>query len=136
MTKPIPSIQKYMTTTPHTINQEQTIDKAKKMMGDFNIRHLPVLDGGKIVGLLSDRDIHLIESLAGVNPLEVKIKDAMSQDPFLCSPEAGLDEVVSEMAANKYGSAIVAQNDKVVGIFTTIDAMNTLADLLHTRLSK
>ncbi|MBF0492695.1 MAG: CBS domain-containing protein [Deltaproteobacteria bacterium] len=126
-----------MTTSPHTIiGQEQTIDKAKKMMGELGIRHLPVLDGGKIVGLISDRDVHLVESLSGANPLEVKIKGAMSLDPYLTSPDTPLDEVVSEMASHKYGSAIVVQNEKVVGIFTAVDALKTLAGLLHTRLAK
>lgn len=136
MTKPIPSIQKYMHTCPHTIGQEQTILKTKEVMAENSIRHLPVLEGGKIVGLISDRDVHLITSLYGVDPTQVKVKEAMSPDPYTVSPEASLDEVAEEMSRNKYGSAVVVQNGKVVGIFTAVDALRSLAELLHTRLAK
>jgi CBS domain-containing protein len=52
------------------------------------------------------------------------------------TPEAPLDEVVAEMGARKYGSAVVMQNDKVVGIFTTVDVCRAFAELLHSRLAK
>jgi acetoin utilization protein AcuB len=60
----------------------------------------------------------------------------MSQGVYTVSPEAPLDEVVNEMAAKKYGSAIVVQNNKVVGIFTTVDVCTAFAELLHGRLAK
>lgn len=51
------------------------------------------------------------------------------------TPDASLDEVVSTMAAKKYGSAIVSDHGHVVGIFTTVDACSAFAALLGTRLS-
>ncbi len=134
MSKPVPKVQKYMTTSPHTIRPDLTLADAAKTMREFNIRHLPVLSGGSLVGLLSMRDIHLIETLKDVNPSEVIVEDAMSQEVYVISPDSSLDEVVDEMAAKKYGSAIVQQNGKVVGIFTVIDALQALSDLLNTRL--
>ena len=136
MSKPIPKVQKYMTTSPHTIRPDLTLTDAAKTMREHNIRHLPVLSGGSLVGLLSMRDIHLIETLKDVNPSEVIVEDAMSQEVYVISPDSSLDEVVDEMAAKKYGSAIVQQNGKVVGIFTVIDALQALSDLLNTRLNK
>jgi len=136
MTKPIPPIAKFMTTNPHTIGFDQTIDHASKTMAEYRIRHLPVLKGGKIVGLISESDIRLIESLKGVDPAAVKVEDAMTPDPYVVSPDDLLDEVASQMAEQKYGSAIVMQNQKVVGIFTTLDALTALAELLKTRLNK
>lgn len=135
MSKPIPKISKYMTTTPHTVGKGQTLVVAHTMMHEHQIRHLPVLEGGKLLGLLSDRDLSLIESLKDVDPSKVRVEEAMSQEVYSVSPEASLDEVVLEMASKKYGSAVVMQNNKVVGIFTTVDALRTLGELLHTRLS-
>jgi acetoin utilization protein AcuB len=60
----------------------------------------------------------------------------MTEQPYTVSPEAPLDEVVETMAANKYGSAVIMQNQKVVGIFTTVDACEALCQLLRTRLAK
>ena len=136
MTKPIPNIQKFMSTCPHTVGSEQPLAKAKLLQQENRIRHLPVLSGGKLVGLISDRDIALLETFKGVDPEAVQVADAMSQEVYTVSPEASLDEVVNEMAEKKYGSAVVVQNHKVVGIFTTVDACRALAELLHGRLAK
>jgi len=136
MSKPIPSVQKYMTTSPHTIGEDQPMALAHRMMREHHVRHLPVLREAKIVGLISDRDLNMVESLQDVDPRKVLVSEAMSQDPYVVSPDAPLDEVVSMMAEKKYGSAVVTQHDKVVGIFTTVDACRAFADLLHTRLAK
>jgi acetoin utilization protein AcuB len=130
-----------MSTTPHSIGADQPMSVAHRIMRENRIRHLPVLGKGslgkgKIVGLVSDRDLHLVETLSGVDPRAVLVEEAMTQEPYVVSPDTPLDEVVGTMAETKYGSAIVAQQGKVVGIFTTVDACRALADLLHTRLAK
>jgi acetoin utilization protein AcuB len=134
MSKAIPTVQKYMTTSPHSIGVEQTLAKAHTMMRDHGIRHLPVLHGGALKGMLTERDLRLVESLAGVDPTQVKVEDAMSSVVYSVGPDTPLDEVVSTMGEHKYGSAVVMQNEKVVGIFTTVDVCKALAELLNTRL--
>jgi len=136
MSKPIPTIQKYMTTTPHTIGADQTIAKASALMSQYRIRHLPVLSGGRLLGVLSDRDIKLIETFRDVDATQLQVEEAMTEQPYTVAPEVPLDEVVSTMAEKKYGSAVIVQNNKVVGIFTTVDACQALAELLSTRLAK
>lgn len=136
MSKPIPTIQKYMTTVPHTIGREQPMALAHNMMREHHIRHLPVLHDARIVGIISDRDLNLIETLKDVDPKVVTVEDAMTPDPYVVGPEVALDEVVSTMAEKKYGCAVVVQHNKVVGIFTTVDACRAFAELLHTRLAK
>jgi acetoin utilization protein AcuB len=136
MSKPIPTVQKYMTTSPHTVGEDQPMAVAHRMMREHHVRHLPVLSGARIVGLVSDRDLNFVETLKDVDPHRVLVSEAMTTDPYVVSPDALLDEVVSEMAEHKYGSAVVVQHDKVVGIFTTVDVCRAFADLLHTRLAK
>lgn len=136
MSKPIPTIQKYMTTSPHSIGADQTLAKAHEMMQALGIRHLPVLSGGHIVGMLTDRDLHLIESMEGVDPRLVLANDAMATSVYAVAPETPLDEVVATMGEKKYGSAVVTQNGHVIGIFTTVDLCRAFAELLHTRLAK
>lgn len=136
MSKPIPTIQKFMTTQPHSIGREQPMAVAHKMMREHHFRHLPVLDAGKLVGILSDRDLHLIETLKDVDPEKVQVEDAMSTGVYAVEPDAPLDEVVAMMAEKKYGCAVVMQNQKLVGIFTTVDACRAFAELLHSRLAK
>ncbi len=135
MTKAIPTVQKYMTTSPHTIGAEQTLAAAQKSMSDHHIRHLPVLHGGKLVGVLTDRDLHVVEAIEGVDPTKVLVDDAMSASVYAVDPSAMLDDVAAEMAEHKYGSAVVTQNGHVVGMLTTVDLARALSELLRTRLA-
>lgn len=134
MTKSIPHIKKYMTTDVQTIGDDQPMSVAHRLMREQHIRHLPVLHQGKLVGVVTDRDLRLIETLRDVDPTQVAVSEAMTPEPYVVSPEAQLDEVVAMMAAKKYGSAVISDNGKVVGIFTTVDACSAFAELLTTRL--
>ncbi len=135
MSKAIPHIDRYMTPSPHSIGQEQLLTQAHQLMRAHQIRHLPVLHGGKLVGVVSDRDLHLIETLRDVDPSKVTVQEAMSPIVYTVAPKASLEEVVREMAHHKYGCAVVEDNGKVVGVFTTVDALRAFADLLETRLT-
>jgi acetoin utilization protein AcuB len=119
-----------MTKTPHLIGAEQSMKSAHELMRAHDIRHLPVLHGGKLTGLLSLRDLHLVETLPGVDPDVVRVEEAMSQDVYAVAPKTPLKTVVSEMAARKLGSAVVVDGRNVVGVFTTIDALGLLAEKL------
>jgi acetoin utilization protein AcuB len=132
--KSIPVISKFMTVQPHTIGHDQPLVKAHAMMREHLIRHLPVLKGGKLVGIISDRDLALVEALKGVNPEEVLVEEASSSDPYLVKPDAKLHEVCESMSRHKIGSVLVVDNGKLVGIFTWVDALNAFAELLETRL--
>ncbi len=129
--KQIPMIEKVMTVMPHTINSSLPIKAAMEMMRENHFRHLPVQNGGKLVGVLTDRDIKLASSFQG--PGDMLVEDVMTPEPFTVIPEAALDEVVLEMAEHKYGCAVVKQNNgKVVGIFTATDGLRVLGEILQT----
>jgi acetoin utilization protein AcuB len=120
------TVAEFMTTSPHTIGDDQPLARAHEMMREYKIRHLPVLHGGKLVGVISLGDLHLIETLGDSDPEKVPVEDAMTPDPYVVQPEANLREVAAEMADHKYGTAIVAKGSKIVGIFTTTDALRAL----------
>ncbi len=131
--KAIPRVQKYMSTSPQTIGAEQTMAHAHGMLREFHIRHLPVLRGGRLAGVISERDLALIEAMPDVDPAQLSVEEAMSTEVYAVSPDTPLDEVARDMAARRYGCAVVLQNHKVVGIFTAVDACQALADLLQGR---
>lgn len=120
-----------MTRSPHTIGHEETLATAHRMMRNHSIRHLPVLSGGRLVGLLSDRDVHLVETLKDVDPTKIAVSEAMTAEVFAVAPRSPLRTVVSEMAEHKYGCAVVLDGRQVVGVFTTVDALKALAGLLE-----
>ena len=130
-TRPIATIDTYMTISPHTVGADQTLAHAHELLREHRIRHLPVLRGGQLIGMLTERDLALIEKLKDVDPRTLKIEEAMTADVYTVAPDARLDVVVSEMAARKLGSAIIVRSGKVAGIFTMVDACNALAELLQ-----
>ncbi len=94
---------------------------------------MPVLEGGKLVGLVSQRDLYFIETIRGVDPTTDRVDDAMTQEAFEVTPDVALEEVVARMVDKKLGSAVVMERGKVIGIFTTTDALRALAALLRER---
>jgi acetoin utilization protein AcuB len=136
MAKANPTIHDYMTASPLTIGVDQTLAQAHLMMRSHGIRHLPVLSGGKLEGILSDRDISLVEALRDVDPAKVKVEEAMTPILYTVSPDAALEEVAARMAEHKYGSALVVKDGKVVGVFTAVDALRALSELLHGKAHK
>ncbi len=126
------TISERMTKTPHLIGAEQSLKTAHDLMRKHHIRHLPVLHGGKLIGIVSERDLHLVETLHDVDPANVRVEEAMSQDVYAVTPKTPLKEVVREMAARRLGSAVVVDGAQVIGVFTTVDALETLAGVLST----
>ncbi len=122
------SVAKYMTPGPHTIGREQSLVAAKQLMHKIHARHLPVLHGGKLVGVVSERDLDVVGALPGSRQLSVE--DAMVPDVYVISQDDPLDEVAAEMARLKLGSAIVVKGNDVVGMFTAVDGLRALAELL------
>jgi acetoin utilization protein AcuB len=127
------AIENFMTRSVHTIGTKSPLTEAHRMMNDNNIRHLPVLEGGRLVGMLSQRDLHLIETLRDVDPKEVIVEEAMSQDAYTVTPETPLADVAREMGAHKYGSAVIIRGAQVLGIFTTTDALKALDTVLTAK---
>jgi acetoin utilization protein AcuB len=130
MMTPPTTIRAYMTESPHTIAPNATMAAAHAMMRGNGIRHLPVLDGGRLVGLISQRDLAIMESLPGVVASEVPIEDAMATDVFTAPPDAPLQHVTGEMAARKLGAAVIMDGEAVLGIFTTTDALQALTQVM------
>ena len=118
-----------MTRSPHTVAIDRTLKEAHSLMRQFRIRHLPVLEGGKLVGIVSERDLHLLETLRDVNPAEVSVEEAMSQEVFVTEPGSSLARVARVMASRKLGSAVVVHHGQVLGIFSTVDALRALSEI-------
>jgi acetoin utilization protein AcuB len=123
-------IENYMSTVLILIEPTQTIAEAARLMRQHEIRHLPVVKKNKVVGILSQGDVHLIETLEDVDPGRVLVDEAMTEKLYLVDPEEPLHVVAREMAKRKIGSAVVARGEKLHGLFTTTDALLALAALL------
>jgi acetoin utilization protein AcuB len=126
----VPTVADFMTPTPDSVPRGSSIAQAHRLMKERQIRHLPVMDGEELVGVISHRDLHLFTTLRGLYEDDVTVDETMSQAVFRVPPDAPLERVAIHMWQHKLGSAVVVEQQKVVGIFTTTDALKAIIELL------
>jgi acetoin utilization protein AcuB len=120
-----------MTYQPWTIRSDAKLSLARELMREHQIRHLPVLEAGTLVGVVSERDVAIFERNRE-HMEEVSVEDAMTQDVFTAQADDPVDKAIETMVDRKYGCTIVIDRHSAVeGIFTTIDIMQILINLLH-----
>ncbi len=124
-------VQDVMSTEVVTIGPRQTLAEAHRIMNAEGVRHLPVVEDGRLLGLLTQRDLHLVETLDAVEPDEVLIEEVMVRDVYAVDPDASLSGVLREMERRRLGSAVVLREQRPVGIFTTSDALRALRGVLE-----
>ncbi len=127
-------IRRFMVSAPHCVGRDQTLAAAHARMRTLGIRHLPVLDGGKLVGIVSERDLFFVETGRDVDPSKVLVEDAMSTNVYAVPAERPLGEVAAMMVEHKYGCAVIVNNGHVDGIFTTNDALRVIVGLVEAWL--
>jgi acetoin utilization protein AcuB len=125
-------VEEFTTPDPITANEEMTIDELRHLMEEHGIRHLPVLRGHAVVGVISERDVRIVLGLAVADKLQLRAADIMAADPLTVVATAPLDEVAYAMSEKKLGSVIVKSEDgQFLGIFTATDALNALIEIVR-----
>lgn|SRR5512138_468983 len=126
------TVDEFTTPEPVTATEEMTIDELRRLMEAHGIRHLPVVRGERVVGVISDRDVRLVAGLTSDEKRLVRASDIMATEPLVVSATMRLDEVAYAMSERKVGSAIVTEPDgKLLGIFTATDALNALIEIVR-----
>jgi acetoin utilization protein AcuB len=134
MTQDIPTIRMFMTMAPYAVGRERTVAFAKSIMKQHGVRHLPVIDAqGEVIGVLSERALKLIERRWDLDDGMLHVETLTHHDVFTVAPETPVNDVCATMAERRYGCAIVVQDKRPIGIFTTTDACAALASLFQTR---
>ena len=91
------TIQDVMTRDVQQISPEQSVRRAAQLMDEFNVGSLPVVDGGKLVGMITDRDITVRSTAAGQAPETARVGDVMSTDVRTCHAAQTVEEVLAQM---------------------------------------
>jgi acetoin utilization protein AcuB len=124
----MPDVKRYMTRETYSIEPSDNLAHAKDLMTRHRIRHLPVIESGELVGMLSERDVAVIEVFPGIDLLHVEVA-RMMKSPLAVWGEEPIDEVATLMAQHKADCVIVRGGHGVDGIFTAVDALQALADV-------
>lgn len=128
-----PRVSDFMTPVVHRVQPGALLAEAKALMEEHGIRHVPVLDGETLVGMLTMSDLYVLETMLSFDADRSTVGEAMSRDVFTVARDAPLGEVARGMAERHIGSAVVTEAGKPVGIFTATDGLRALAQILDTR---
>lgn len=121
-------VEEFTTPNPITATVHSKVEELSRVMKEHGIRHIPILNGDKVVGMVSERDLKVIAGLRMLEKNLLTASDIMSPDPVSVDSSTMLDEVAFEMSEKKIGSVIVTENDQLLGIFTVTDALNALIE--------
>lgn len=125
-----PTVQEFMTVEPLSIAPGAFLSEAARILREHSIRHLPVVANGKLVGALSERDVHVARTLRSVTLENTKVETLMDTRPLSVPASAALSDVAARMIDRNADAAVVLHDGDIVGIFTTHDALHALHRLL------
>ena len=134
----MPLIKSVMTPFPYSIETERTVGDARRMMNQHNVHHLPVMQDGKLIGVISARDVRFGEDCNPENdtsPDQPLVGDVCEASAYVVALNTPLDQVLLHMARAHTGAALVTKEDRLVGIFTMTDACRAYGELLRSMFS-
>jgi acetoin utilization protein AcuB len=124
-----------MTREVATLSPQTTAGEALALCREKRIRHLPVLEGGRLVGIVSDRDLRLATPALGdagrAEALgKISVSEVMARAVATARPDDPIEEAANAMRERKIGCLPVLEDDRLVGIITSSDVMGALVQLM------
>lgn len=124
------SVSEVMSRNAQVVSPRETLQRAAQLMGELDVGALPVCDGERLVGMVTDRDITIRGMAAGKPPQESHVEDVMSTDIRWCFEDQPLDEVMQQMGYSQIRRLpVIAHDDsrRLVGMVSFGD-LATRAD--------
>ena len=135
-------VKEWMTPEPKTVNEDDPVKAAVNLVVENRIRHLPVVRGDTLVGIISDRDLKraMPSIVAGATAEEYQtfmeetpVEQAMTANPIACAPNTDLVDLVREFCQKKVGAIPVVDDGRLVGIVTQTDMMEAFLTVLESQ---
>lgn len=123
-------IEEFSTPSPMVADVSESILSVSALMKECEVRHVPIVEDGKVVGIVSERNINAVINVEGGG--NVSVGQIMVRDPYTVMWNEPLETVAFNMSKRKIGSAIVVNETLTpVGIFTSTDALNALIEVIR-----
>ena len=123
------TVKELMSSTPRTVSADQTIVDAARAMRDENVGLVPVVDGERLTGIVTDRDIAMRVVAEGKDPESTKVTEIASTDLVTVDPQQDLDEALRLMAQHQVRRLPVVEEDgRLVGIVAQADVAREGSD--------
>jgi len=118
------TIQEVMTRDVQTISTQETVQRAAQLMDELNVGAIPVVDDGKLVGMVTDRDISVRSVAVGQDPTTTRVNDVMSTDVRTCTVDQSVEDVLAQMADVQIRRVPVLDgNGQIIGIVSLGDVV-------------
>ncbi len=133
-------VGEYMVQNLFTVPGQASMKEAVSLLGRHHIRHLPVTNGSRLVGMVTDRDIRRATPslLSGIRREDFEqvlvatpVARIMTEEPVTVTEDTPLVDAVRLMVEKKFGSLPVVRGEELIGIFTDIDALKVLLAILE-----
>lgn len=121
-------IEDIMTRDVRTIAPQETVQRAAQLMDELNVGALPVCEGDRLVGMITDRDITVRSVAAGQQPGSTCVEDVMSADVRTCRAGQSVDEVLGQMGDVQIRRVpVLDDQEKMIGIVSLGDFATSAA---------
>ena len=129
-------VKEVMTKNPITVESSSTLCDTYALMQEKGIRHLPVLEKGKLAGIITDRDLRLATSRLAERPFnpDDRVEKVMSKPVQVINPSDPVEQAIRIMRELKIGCLPVVESGEVVGIITVSDIMDAFLKLIGINL--
>ena len=121
-------VHEWMTRNPVTVSKDQDIRGCMDLMTEHSIRHLPVVEGQKLIGFVTESDLREVSSTSSAEG--TSIEDFMVIDPITVSPDTDIEDAAKLIYYHKIGGLPVVDNEEFVGIITVVDLLGVFIELM------
>jgi CBS domain-containing protein len=115
------TVRDVMTESPRSVEPGETVVKAARVMRDEDVGSLPVLEDGRLVGMITDRDLAIRVIAEAMSPERISVGDVVSPEPVSAAPDDDLDEALRLMARHQVRRLPVVEGERLVGILAQAD---------------
>ncbi len=133
--KSMPNVGVAMTPFPYYASPSDDVEKVETLMKEHDIRHIPVQEDGGVIGMVTEWGLHHLVNpeLPATDKRKIRVREVALSNPYVVEIDTPLDQVVTSMADQRIGAAIVVKKGKLVGVFAIVDICRALAALLAVR---
>jgi CBS domain-containing protein len=115
------TVRDVMTESPRSVEPGESVVEAARLMRDGDVGSLPVLEEGRLVGVITDRDLAIRVVAEAMSPERVTVSDVASREPVTAAPGDDLDEALRLMARHQVRRLPIVEDERLVGILAQAD---------------
>jgi CBS domain-containing protein len=121
-------VEQAMTSDVRTVEPNTSLVEAARIMRDEDAGSVPVVEDGRVIGIVTDRDIVVRAVADGRDPGSTAVSDVCSTDPVTVEPNQDLDEALRLMAQHQVRRLPVVEGDRLVGVLAQADVARATGD--------